>query len=172
MISPLIKNIFRFVVIILVQVFVLDKIQVSGFIRPYLYVLFILMLPFEISGWLLLVAAFLTGLVIDIFSLTPGMHTAASVFMAFCRPGVIKTVGIRRDDLQPGQFPNVMDFGFPWFATYTLILVFLHHLALFYLEIFRLNEFLITLVKVIINTAITSTLVIVTQFLFIRRKNE
>ena len=172
MISPLVKNIFRFILIVLIQVYVLDKIEVSGFIRPYLYVLFILMLPIEISGWLLLITAFLTGLAIDIFSLTPGMHTAATVFLAFCRPGVINLLGVRRDDLQPGQFPNVTDFGFPWFITYTLILVFLHHLALFYIEIFRFNEFLITLLKVLINTVITVILIVIAQFLFVRRKIE
>ena len=84
------KNIIRFVVLILVQVLVLNHINFFGYLDPYLYVLFILMLPFEIPGWMLLISAFLLGLGIDLFSGTSGIHTAASVFMAFCRPAMLR----------------------------------------------------------------------------------
>ena len=164
----LLKYIIIYVVLVVLQVFILDNIQLNGFINPYIYILFILMLPFDISGWLLLILSFFLGLSIDLFEHTPGLHASATVFLGFCRPGIIRMVG-EKEDLEPGQYPNIRDFGTMWFFTYTVILVFLHHLVLFYLEIFRLNEFFLTLLKVIINTAISTILIIIIQFLFYSR---
>jgi hypothetical protein len=167
----LVGNIARFILLAFAQIFIFNKIQVSGFINPQVYVLFILMLPFEISGFWLLSFAFLMGLTVDFFQHTPGMHAAASVTMAFLRPGVIRLVG-RKEDLEPWQYPNVRDSGTLWFLTYSLILVFLHHLLLFYLEVFRFSEFTQTLLKVLINTVLTTLIIMLIQFLFYSRRNE
>jgi hypothetical protein len=168
--SP-IFNSLRFILLILAQIYVFDKIQLTGFINPQVYVLFILMLPFGISGFWLLAFAFLTGITVDIFQHTPGMHAAASVFLAWCRPGIIRIVG-KKDDLEPYQYPNIRESGSLWFLSYTLILVFLHHLFLFYLEAFRMNEFLQTLIKVVINSLISTIIIMLLQFLFFSRKRE
>jgi hypothetical protein len=135
------------------------------------YVLFILMLPFETSGFWLLFWGFSTGLTIDFFQHTPGMHAAASVTLAFLRPGVIRLVG-RKDEPEPWQYPNVRDSGDMWFLAYTLILVFLHHLILFYLEVFRFSEFFVTLLKVFINSVLTTLIIMLIQYLFFSRKAD
>jgi hypothetical protein len=160
-----IKYIVLFIILSATQVFVLDNIQLSGYINPYVYILFILILPYNISGWLLLLISFITGLTIDFFEHTIGIHTAACVFMGFARPGVIRLVG-EKEELEPGQYPNIADFGSSWFLAYSVILVFLHHLALFYIEVFRLAEFFITLLKVITNTAVSTALIMIIQYLF------
>ena len=164
-------NIARFVLLVLAQIFVFNKIQMTGYISPQVYVLFILMLPFEITGFWLLFWAFWMGLGIDFFQHTPGMHAAASVTLAFLRPGVIRLVG-KKDDLEPWEYPNVRDSGSLWFLAYTLILVFMHHLMLFYLEVFRLNEFFFTLLKVLINSVLTTLIIMVVQYLFFSRKAD
>jgi hypothetical protein len=169
--TKLIGNIARFIFLALAQVYIFNNIQVSGFINPQVYVLFILMLPYEINGFWLLTMAFMMGLTVDFFQHTPGMHAAASVILAFLRPGVIRLVG-KKDDLEPWQYPNIRDSGAGWFLAYTLILVFLHHLALFFLEVFRLSEFLQTLLKVLINTVLTSLIIMLIQYLFFSRKPD
>lgn len=164
-------NIIRFILLAFAQIYIFNKIQVSGYINPQVYVLFILMLPLEISGFWLLSFAFAMGLTIDFFQHTPGMHAAASVTLAFLRPGVIRLVG-KKEDLEARQYPNVRDSGTLWFLTYTLILVFLHHLILFYLEVFRFSEFFQTMLKVLINTVLTSLIIMLIQFLFFSRKPD
>ena len=42
--NVLIRNIIRFVVLVLLQVGVLNQVQLGGFINPYLYILFVIML--------------------------------------------------------------------------------------------------------------------------------
>ena len=161
----LVSNIIRFIVLIPVQVLVLDNINLGGFVNPYLYVMFILMLPFEIPGWALLFLSFLMGLGVDMFSGTPGMHAAASTLMAFVRPLVIKSVGISRD-LDPGMDPSIPSMGFSWFFMYALILVFIHHLALFTIEVFRLEGLFSVFLRTLYSTLLTLTLIIVLQYLF------
>ncbi len=169
--KSLLANTVRFIVLVLAQIYIFDKIQVTGFINPQVYVLFILMLPFEIAGFWLLALSFLLGITVDIFQQTPGMHAAASVFLAFSRPGVIRLVG-KKEDLEPYQYPNVRESGSLWFLAYTMILVLLHHLFLFYLEVFRFSEFFQTLLKVVVNTVITTMIIMLLQFLFFSRKRD
>ncbi len=169
--SVLIKNIIRFVLLVLVQVFVLNNIRIDGYINPYLYVLFILLLPFETPGWLLLISSFLIGLLIDIFTHTPGMNAAAAVFIAFCRPSVIRLLSGPKGvdaDLHPG----IKDMGFRWFFLYSLILIILHHTLLFYIEIFRFSEFFITLQRIAFSVLATLVLVMLTEYLFIKKDNK
>ncbi|MFZ4059415.1 MAG: rod shape-determining protein MreD, partial [Ferruginibacter sp.] len=71
------RNISRFFLLILLQVLVFNNMHLNGYINPYVYVLFILLLPFETPQWLLLISAFLLGFGVDLFSDTMGMHTAA-----------------------------------------------------------------------------------------------
>ncbi|MDD3744123.1 MAG: rod shape-determining protein MreD, partial [Lentimicrobiaceae bacterium] len=74
-----VKDILRFIVLVAVQVLILNQIDFGGYIDPALYLLFILLLPFEVPGWLLLIASFSLGFCIDIFSHSIGLHAAASV---------------------------------------------------------------------------------------------
>ncbi len=163
------KYTLLFVFLILFQVLVLNNIQFSGYVNPYLYVLFILLLPFETPKWLLLILAFFLGFCVDIFTKTIGMNIAASVFMAFCRPAVIYLLSPKQD-FEPGIRPCIRDLGFMWFFAYSLILILLHHLVLFYIEVFRFSEFFSTLYKVTISTAFTLVLVILSQYLFYNLK--
>ncbi len=163
------KNILLFIFLIFFQVLILDNIQLGGYINPYFYVLFILLLPFETPKWLLLISAFFLGLSIDIFSGTLGIHAAATVFMAFCRPAIIKLVASKRE-YEPGIQPTIRDLGFKWFFSYSFLLILIHHFVLFYLEVFRFSDFLTTFYRVVISTFFTLSLVILSQYLFYKSK--
>lgn len=167
----ILKNIIRFILLVLIQVFVLNNIRINGYVNPYIYVLFILLLPFETPGWLLLLSSFALGLSVDIFSHTPGLNAAASVLMAFCRPAVIRLLSGTKG-IEPGEKPGIADMGFRWFFLYSLILIFIHHLLLFYIEIFRFNEFIDTFYRVITSTAASLVLIILIQYLFMRKDSK
>ncbi len=168
MIKVLPRNILRIVVLVFFQVFILNNIQFSGFVNPYFYVLFILLLPFETPGWLLLILGFFLGLIIDLFSNTPGLHASATVFMAFLRPLVLDYFA-PRDGYVPGSFPRVYYYGFGWFFQYSAILILAHHFFLFYIEVFRFSDFHLTLYRVILSSIFTLFLVLISQY-FIYRK--
>ena len=153
---------------VLVQILVLNNIQISGYIVPNFYVLFILLMPFETPMWLLLPVAFALGISIDLFTQTPGMHAAATVFIAFLRPWVLE-MSAPRDGYEPGSFPRLYYYGFQWFLRYTVILVLSHHFILFYIEVFRFSEFFSTLLRILLSSLFSVILIMLSQY-FIYRK--
>ncbi|MCF8226144.1 MAG: rod shape-determining protein MreD [Bacteroidales bacterium] len=162
------RNIVRFFILVLFQVLVMDNIQLGGYLNPYFYILFILLLPFETPRWVLLVGGFMLGLSIDLFTNTLGMHTAATVLIAFIRPWILKTFA-PRDGYEPETFPRIYYYGFNWFAIYTLILTFIHHMALFYIEVFNFQDFLSTFLRVVLSTVLTSATIILSQYFIFRK---
>ncbi len=163
--NSFITYIFRFIILVLVQVTILDNINFGGYINPYLYVYFILLLPFEVPGWILLISAFLMGLSIDMFENTMGINAAATVLMAFFRPTVLRSLSSGKD-YEKGSKPSIGYNGFRWFFTYSLILIFIHHVALFYLEVFRFTHFFATLQRTLLSTIFTLILIIIVQYIF------
>jgi len=168
MIRILGRNIIRLAVLVLLQVFIINNIQISSMINPYFYVIFILLLPFETPGWLLLLSAFGLGIVVDLFMNTPGLHAASCVFMAALRPQVLNMIS-PRDGYDQGSFPRLSYYGFGWFLRYSVILVFAHHLVLFFIEVFRFSNFVETLLKAALSTLLSVVLIMISQY-FIYRK--
>ncbi len=168
MLKIYLRNIFRFLIVVLVQILVFENIQIGGSYSPYVYIIFIILLPFETSGWVLLVASFLLGLSVDLLLLTPGYHASAATFMAAMRPIVLRTLA-PRDGYEPGTFPRVFYYGLIWFSKYVLILVLAHHFFLFFMEVFRLSFFLLILTKTIINTLISSIIIILSQYFVFKK---
>lgn len=168
MIKYIPRNIFRFIFLILLQIWVLNNIQLSGYINPYLYVLFILLLPFETPGWIVLFSSFFLGLSIDIFTDTLGMHTSASVFMGFLRPFVLQSIA-PRDGYETGKLPRIYYYGFSWFFKYAFLLILTHHLFLFSIEVFNFKSYHLVLIRTILSTVFTTILVIVSQFIIFRK---
>lgn len=152
-----------FILLILSQVFLFNNIQFSGYVNPYVYIMFILLLPVELPAWLLLILSFITGLIIDFFSGSLGMHTAASVLAGFVRPYVLQILS-PRDGYEPGSEPSMIIYGFRWFLIYTLIIVLIHHTALFYLEVFRFTEFFRTLLRVLLSSLFSATFILLIEY--------
>ncbi len=169
--QPAVKNIVRFILLILLQVLVLDNIPFQGFIIPYVYVLFILLLPFQINRSALLLLAFGTGLVIDVFGNTLGLHTAALVFIAFLRPGVLRFY-FPRLETDPNDEPGIAKLGFSGFFRYAFTLILIHQFTLTFLELFSFRHFFHALYEVGLNAAVTTLVVLIVELLFAKRKKR
>ncbi len=165
--NSILENSFRFIALVLLQVFVLNNIHFGGFINPFIYVLFILQLRIETPRSLTLLLGFLLGFTIDIFTRTLGMHTMAALALAYFRPIVLKYIE-PREGYEVGMKAGIADFGFAWYISYTAILVFIHHLVLFLVETFRFQEIGWTLLKSLLSTLLT--LVIIFAFQLISRR--
>jgi rod shape-determining protein MreD len=162
MIRDIIVYMFMFLVLVLTQVLILNNIELGGYINPYLYVFFILALPFETHDNLVLVLAFLLGLTIDIFTSTLGIHTSATVFLAFSRKYILKLIS-PRGGYDFGTAPNLQSMGMSWFMTYAIILVLCHHIFLFYIESFTFSRFFSTFGRVILSSIFTLILIFIVQ---------
>jgi rod shape-determining protein MreD len=154
----MINTILRFgaiiVLLILLQILLFNNIQFSGYVNPYVYIMVILLLPAVTPHWLLLIVSFLTGLIIDLFSGSPGMHTSATVLAGFSRPYVLRIIS-PRDGYESGPDLSMKDYGLRWFFIYATTIVLIHHIVLFYLEVFSFNGFFRTLLRVLLSSIFT-----------------
>lgn len=151
--------------LVLLQVLIVQNIRLGSYIILFPYVLFIMLLPFETPKLGVLVISFFTGLTIDMFYDTAGMHAAACTLVGFSRYYILKLLS-PREGYEQGLTPNVDSMGSVWFITYSALIIFIHHLFFFYLEIFRFSEFFRTLLRVLLSTIGTFCFVYIVQFLF------
>jgi len=169
-VSDFVRNIIRFTLLILLQVYVLNKVPfLHKFIAPYLYFIFILWLPFSISRLGLLIVAFLTGMTLDFFTMTPGLHAAACVLIAYVRPFVINILAPKDVSGFSYREPSPKAMGWTPYLVYTLVLTLLHHGYMVLLEWLSFGSLVGFLIKVIATTGISMLLIITTELLFPRR---
>ncbi len=162
MINSILRYLVIFIILILAQLLLFNNMQFSGFVNPYVYVMIILLLPAVIPSWLLLVVSFLAGLIIDLFSGSPGMHASATLAAGFSRPFVLSFIA-PRDGYDSASGLSMSAYGFRWFLLYTATIVSIHHLVLFYLEVFRFTDFFRTLLRVILSSAVTTTIILLVE---------
>lgn len=144
--------------LVLAQVLALNNIQFLGFINPYIYILFILLLPVRLPRGISLLLAFGLGLTIDAFSNTMGMHAFATVLVAFFRNGVIKLFTSIEEGNNPT--PSFYTFGVGAYVKYVVVMVLLHHSALFILESFSFNHLWIVTFKILLSSLVTILLIL------------
>jgi rod shape-determining protein MreD len=158
-------------VLVFVQVFLLKNISLYNLATPYLYILFILLLPFKTPNVLLFGLAFIIGLTIDAFYDTPGLHAAACVILAFVRIVFINlTVPKEGFDSEPEPTLSIM--GFRWFFTYVLTLTLFHHFFLFSIEAFSFSEVQYAISRFLLSSLFTIFLILISGLLFYRRKER
>ena len=166
-------NTFRFLGLLALQVLVLNYICINGYINPYVYILYIMLLPFGIKGWMLLAAGFIMGYSVDLFMGTPGLHTGATVLMAFMRPTIIRmSTGAQESE---NLFePSLSKMGMRWFFSYSLWLVIIHHLALFFLESFSIAQIGNTLLRTFFSIIFTQLFILLLMLMFksVSKKTE
>lgn len=167
MINLLPRYILSFLLLVLIQVLILNNIQLSGYINPYIYILFILTLPLNTPKWALLVLGFLLGLSIDLFTHTVGMHASATVFLAFLRPGLLNSME-PRGGYELDTRPSIQNYGLRWFFIYVALSVLAHHLFLFFIEVFKLESFFQTLLRALLSGLFSLVLILFIK-LFVKK---
>ncbi len=169
--TSLVKNIIRFALFILVQVFVLDKIHLHQMVTPYLYFLFVLWLPFNMSRSWQMIIAFLLGLTLDSFRHNPGFHAAACVLIAYVRPFLISILIPQEGADGNYEEPSVKSLGgnLPYFI-YVTVLTIIHHAWLFLLEAWQFGNLWYFLMKTLLSAAVSLLLIIVTELLIARKQ--
>jgi hypothetical protein len=168
-VSNFLKHFFRLAIFILIQVYVLNKIpHLHRLITPYLYYLPLLWLPFSVSRIGLLMIGFLTGLTLDYFMNTPGLHAAACLLVAYVRPFVINVLTPKDSSEFNYREPSPKAIQWTPYAIYVFVLTLLHHGYMVFLEWLDFGSFLDFIIKVIASTGISMLLIFTVELLFPR----
>jgi hypothetical protein len=129
----------------------------------------VLLLPFSTGKSWLLFLGFLSGLTIDFFGNTLGLHAAATTLLAFARPGIIRFY-FRNIEYTEKEQPDINKLGIYGFLKYAFTLVFIHNTALFLLEVFGLHRIFDLFAEIVANALYSTVLIMILVLLFTRRK--
>lgn len=150
---------------LLLQVLLVRYISLGDYAWCMAYLAIILLLPLEVGVIPLMLIGFGSGLVVDIFGSTPGIHAAATVLLAFTRNfwlGLITPQG----GYEQGSNLLIQNLGFTWFLTYAYPLIFIHHLLLFALEAGNLSLLGSVLLSTLLSSFFTLGSIVLIQYLF------
>ena len=137
--------------------------------NPYVYVLFILILPFTLNKSLLLLLSFVLGATIDLLSGTLGLHSAACTLIGYLRPYVL-SIFTSREDFEQELVPTIATYGLAWFVRYSGFLIVIHHWVLFTLESFTFENYGTTIIRILLSSVLTLFFVILTEYAFSKQK--
>ena len=168
--NDILKHTIRFFILASIQILVLNNVQISGYINPFVYILFIILLPPKMPKAIVLILAFIMGFTIDVFSDSYGIHSSATVLLAFFRPKVLALVSVKGgEDMEA---IGMKQLRINRFFTYSGILCLIHHFTLFYLEAFRLNEFFDTFLRALYSSFISILMILMIESLRSNQKSR
>lgn len=161
--SSVIINIFRFLLLLIAQVVLFNNMALFGFITPFPYILFIMLYPVDGNKLGLLGAAFLLGIIMDMFCNSGGVHASACLVLAYFRPSIFKFSFGLSYEYQTIKINEVLT---PERFSFILIAVVIHHFILFVLEVFRLSSLWDILLRTVCSTLFTIVICIILIYLF------
>ena len=158
--SALLNNIARFILLLAAQIVIFNNFNLFGFLTPFPYVLFIILYPVNANKSGLLVASFLLGITMDLFSNSGGVHAGACLILAYFRPSIFKFAFGLSYEYQTVRLNDVLT---PERFSFILMAVAIHHAILFILEFF--SFFLIW--EIIYRTLLTTVFTIIVSIIII-----
>lgn len=156
--QSLIKILGALVLYLLLQVFVVRNLVFFDVAFCFLYISVILFLPNTVPVSGVLITAFFIGLSVDIFYNTAGLHASSCVLIAFLRSYILKILFPFRA-LETKIVISLEGLGTERFIRYIVIMTFVHHLFLFFVEAGTIQFFLNTSLKVVSSVVFTSLVV-------------
>lgn len=162
--NRLLENIIFFVVLLLLQVFLFNNLNLSVYLNPLVYIAFLLLLPMEMKTVWVLLLGLLLGVATDFMVGGAGLNTIASLATAFMRrQALILLLG--KDTVNEGGIPCSNRIGTGKFFRYVSVLTAVHCLIFFSFESLNYSHFYVTLIKIVLSTAVTIVLVYFSQTL-------
>ena len=162
------RLLFRFIVLFIIQLFILNQIQWSGLAKPFIYIFFLFFLPMKWKPWVVLMVCFLTGAVMDVFSNTFGLHAAACSLIGFIRPFVYRLT-TPQYDFDDEVLTDVHSRTFTQFVAYNAILSTVFCLAYFILQGTDAASWSKILLWILISSVLTFGVILMYRYIFVSR---
>ena len=157
--------ILSFVILIPLQVLVFRNFVFFNTGFCFIYLLFLLSLPLELGIALGMIGALITGLIVDLFYQTIGIHAASAVLLMFLKPYWLR-MNVPRSGYEVNQLPLIPNYGLSWFLAYASPLILIYSLAVLFIEAGNSGLFWLIFFKALITTVVTLFFVVIVQYLF------
>jgi len=157
------KNILFYAIILFLQVLVLNHVHFAGYATPLIYIIIILDFARSSSRIKLLLTGFVLGLVMDMFTNTPGVASGATTLLAAIQPSLLSL--FIPADSDESLVPSTREMGVGPYFRYAFLGILIHHAAFFLLESFSLFDAATLAINIFASVALTSVIIILVQSL-------
>ena len=147
-----------FVVLVLLQIFLIDNIALSVYFHPLVYVAFVIMLPLDMKPVWVLLCSTLMGLTIDTLTGMAGINVMATVAVGFLRPALLHAAVGRSTDAAD-TIPALHRLSTKHLAWFIVLVVVLHSVIYFFMESLSLSNALHTLVRLVVSDIVAIALI-------------
>jgi len=169
--NPTVIHILRFAALITVQVLILKNIDLGSYgyyFKIWMYPLALLMLPLRLPAGITLTIAFVTGIVVDMFYNSAGMHAGACVAMMFFRPLFVNILE-PRGGYDNNPLPNRIKLGTPWFLQYVAYCLAIFVIVYSLYETFLFEKINVALLKAVLTYIASFPVILLPVFIFGKR---
>lgn len=153
-----IRQIGRYVLVMLLQVLLFDQLQLWGVCHPYIYVLCLLMLPITLPHNIDMVIGAVVGLIMDICCNSLGVHISVCVLIMFARPYLVGALVNDKDRLN--EQLSIRSMGMEAMVKYVCILVVVHHFLIFLLGAWSWHHIGFVLLATLVSSLITILIIL------------
>jgi hypothetical protein len=139
-----------FILLVVLQIFLIDNISLSIYFHPLIYVAFIILLPLNTKpAWMVLLSALL-GLTIDVMTGMGGINVIATTATGFLRPFLLRMVTghAMGTDAADSSLLRVAEKHLRW---YIITVVVLHSCIYFFMESLTMMHIMHTLLRIIVS---------------------
>lgn len=153
MTNTILRYFFLFIICIIAQVLIFNKIILFQVAVPIVFIYFIIRLPINLKLTYVFFLSFLLGLIIDIFSDTPGVNALACTLISAIRCQIYYAY-LPKDDITSRLTPSVSSMGFWEYCKYLFSFIIIYCFLAFIIEYFSFAD-----VKgIVVMTAASSVL--------------
>lgn len=157
----IIQGILLFILFIALQVFFIRRWVLFDYALCFGYTGFLIFLPESIGKTAMLILAFLTGLVVDIFYSSYGIHASACVAAVYVMPLIAKLLKPSDGD----KDFSIKNVNLGVFLQYVLIFELIHHSIIFFVNSAGREPITSTLIKIGSGVFFTTFFLLVIRYL-------
>lgn len=167
MLQIFISRLSWFLALILLQVLILNHVHILGYATPLPYIYLLLILPGDTPRWAYVAIGFIMGLIIDLFTNTPGVAAGATCLTGLLVPAFLN-ISTSNDIHDENFFPSCKSMEWTSFIKYVLLATIVQTVSFFSLEAFSFIKWQSLFINITGSTVLTTLILI--AFELIRSK--
>ncbi len=166
-----IQKVLIFIFLLLLQVFIVGKLNINPLIQPNILLLFFLTLPIDLKPVPTLLIGFAGGILLDMFNNSAGFNSTALLIMSYARIYYVRSFA-RIDIFESGVEPGLSTVGYRWFIIYSAVMVSVYHLVYAFIESFSFRYIPENILSALLSGTVSLGLILLFQILFYRTKTK
>lgn len=161
------NRLLQWVIIIGLQVVVLNHLDFSRFLVPQVFIVLLIQLPLHLSRNYQVLIAFALGLLVDLFTSTPGIHASGSLILIMVRMFLLSRMDLKEHAANKLDF-SIRTAGLAPYTYVTLALVLIYHFYVFFLESIGAIVWSNLLLTTVLSAMLSLLIIALIQFITLR----